>query len=53
MGAFRWVRDRFLLIQVVSGAILVALGFLLFFGRFWWLRVALNRVLEAVGIEGF
>lgn len=53
MGAFRWVRDRFLAIQVVSGAVLVALGALLFFGRFWWLRVALNRVLEAVGIEGY
>jgi cytochrome c-type biogenesis protein len=51
MGAFRWVRDRFLVVQVVSGGILVALGLLLFFGRFWWLRVALNRVLEAVGLE--
>ena len=50
MGAFRWVRDRYLVIQVVSGLTLVALGLLLFFHRDWWLRVALNRALEAVGV---
>ncbi len=50
MGAFRWVRDRYLVIQVVSGLILVALGLLLFFHRDWWLHVALNRALEAVGL---
>jgi hypothetical protein len=36
---------------VASGATLVALGLLLFFDRFWWLRVALNRTLEAVGLS--
>ncbi len=50
MGAFRWVRDRYLVIQVVSGLTLVALGLLLFFHRDWWLRVALNRALEVVHI---
>jgi cytochrome c-type biogenesis protein len=50
MTAFRWVRDRFRLIEVVSGSILVALGLLLFFHRDWWLHVALNRALEAVGL---
>ena len=47
MSAFRWVRDRYLVIQIVSGAILVALGLLLFFHRDWWLHVALNRALDA------
>ena len=37
-------------IQVVSGLTLVALGLLLFFHRDWWLHVALNRALEAVGL---
>src|SRR5918912_454301 len=32
------------------GPVLVALGLLLFFDRFWWLRVELNRALEAVGL---
>jgi hypothetical protein len=30
--------------------ILIALGLLLFFHRDWWLRVAANRVLEALGL---
>jgi cytochrome c-type biogenesis protein len=50
MGAFRWLRDRFFLIRAVGGATLVALGLLLFFHRDWWLRVAANRVLEALGL---
>jgi cytochrome c-type biogenesis protein len=50
MAAFRWVRDRFRIIEIVSGVILVALGLLLFFHKDWWLHVALNRALEAVGL---
>jgi cytochrome c-type biogenesis protein len=50
MGAFRWLRDRYALIQVVSGLVLVALGLLLFFHRDWWLHVALNRALVALGL---
>jgi cytochrome c-type biogenesis protein len=50
MGAFRWVRDRYQLIQLASGVTLVALGLLLFFHRDWWLHVALNRALDAVGL---
>jgi cytochrome c-type biogenesis protein len=50
MGAFRWVRDRYAVIQVVSGLTLVALGLLLFFHRDWWLHVAVNRALEAIGL---
>jgi cytochrome c-type biogenesis protein len=50
MGAFRWLRDRYTMIQAVSGLTLVALGLLLFFHRDWWLHVALNRALDAVGL---
>lgn len=50
MGAFRWLRDRYTIIQVVSGLTLVALGLLLFFHRDWWLRVALNRLLDDIGL---
>jgi cytochrome c-type biogenesis protein len=50
MTTFRWLRDRYTAIQVVSGAVLVALGLLLFFHRDWWLHVALNRALEAIGL---
>ncbi len=51
MSAFRWVRDQYRVIQIVGGVTLVALGLLLFFDRSWWLNVAVNRVLEAVGLD--
>jgi cytochrome c-type biogenesis protein len=50
MAAFRWVRDRYTVIQIGSGLTLVALGLLLFFHRDWWLHVALNRALDAIGL---
>ena len=53
MGAFRWLRNHYTAIQFVSGAIMVAHGLLLFFERFYVLRIYLNRFLEWVGIEPF
>jgi len=50
MGAFRWLRDHYVVIRVVGGLMLVALGLLLFFHRDWWLRVFLNRLLDRVGL---
>jgi cytochrome c-type biogenesis protein len=50
MRTFRWLRDRYTVIQVASGLTLVALGLLLFFHRDWWLHVALNRVLDDLGL---
>jgi len=50
MGAFRWVRNHYAWIRAASGLTLLALGLLLFFDRDWWLRVLLNRALEAVGL---
>jgi cytochrome c-type biogenesis protein len=50
MTAFRWLRDRYTAIRIVSGLTMVALGLLLFFDRFYLLRVYLNRGLEWAGI---
>ena len=50
MGAFRWLRDHYVVIRVASGVTLLALGLLLFFDRDWWLRVLLNRMLDSVGL---
>src|SRR5207302_247581 len=50
MSAFRWLRDRYTVIQVASGLTLIVLGLLLFFHRDWWRHLALNRVLDAIGI---
>jgi cytochrome c-type biogenesis protein len=51
MASFRWVRDRYRVLEVAGGTTLVALGLLLFFGRYWWLNVALNRALESIGLD--
>jgi cytochrome c-type biogenesis protein len=51
MATFRWVRNRYRILQIVGGTSLVALGALLFFERYWWLQVALNRALEWAGID--
>ncbi|TML48267.1 MAG: cytochrome C biogenesis protein [Actinobacteria bacterium] len=51
MGAFRWLRDHYRAIQVTGGAIMVALGLLLFFERFYVLRVYFNRLLNRFGLE--
>ena len=50
MGAFRWLRDHYGVIQVVSGSLLVALGLLLFFNRDWWLRVGAEWALQPLGL---
>jgi cytochrome c-type biogenesis protein len=50
LGGFRLLRDNWRLLRVVSGAILVALGLLLFFHREWWLYVGLRRILDALGL---
>jgi len=52
MTAFRWVLDHYDWIRYISGGTLVVLGLLLFFNRDWWLRVLLNRALDALGLGG-
>jgi cytochrome c-type biogenesis protein len=52
MAAFRWVRNHYDAIRMVSGAVLVALGLLLFFNRNWWLNVAVHRFFDAIGLGG-
>lgn len=51
MGAFRWLRDHYHAIQFAGGVVMVALGLLLFFERFYVLRIYLNRLVEWLGFE--
>jgi cytochrome c-type biogenesis protein len=51
MGAFRWLRDHYRAIQFAGGLVMVALGLLLFFGRFYVLRIYINRAFEWFGLE--
>ena len=50
MTASRWLRDHYGAVRTVSGAILVAIGLLLFFDRFWWLNVGVSRARDFLGI---
>jgi cytochrome c-type biogenesis protein len=50
MGAFRWLRDRFVYIRAAGGAVLVVFGLLLFFGRFGAVRALANRLLGPLGL---
>jgi cytochrome c-type biogenesis protein len=51
MGAFRWLRDHYRAIQFAGGLVMVALGLLLFFGKFYVLRIYVNRALEWFGLD--
>ena len=50
MGPLRWVRDHYVHLRVAGGLVLVAVGLLLFFGRYWWLNVYFNRALRFIGL---
>jgi cytochrome c-type biogenesis protein len=50
MRAFRWVRDHYGVVRGASGAVLVTLGLLLFFGRSYWLNVALDDLMTKIGL---
>lgn len=50
LDASRWLRDHYGTVRVVSGALLVAVGLLLFFDRFWWLNVGISRARDVLGL---
>jgi cytochrome c-type biogenesis protein len=50
LSASRWLRDHYPAVRVVSGALLVAIGLLLFFDRFWWLNTGVSRVRDVLGL---
>ena len=51
LGAAAFLRDRYAVIRVFSGIVLVVLGLLVFFDRTWWLSVAVSRILRALGLD--
>jgi cytochrome c-type biogenesis protein len=50
MAAFGWLRDHYRGFSAAGGAVLVALGLLLFFDRFYWVQIYTHRFLEALGL---
>jgi cytochrome c-type biogenesis protein len=49
--AFRWIRDRYLLVTAVSGCVLVAMGVLILTGELTQLNVQAQRALNNLGLD--
>jgi len=51
--AFRWLRDRYLIITGLSGAVLIAMGILLFTGELTTLNIEAQQALDSLGLNFF
>ena len=52
-SAFRWLRDRYLIITAVSGAVLIAMGVLLYTGELTALNIEAQQALDGLGLNFF
>jgi cytochrome c-type biogenesis protein len=52
-AAFRWLRDRYLAITAVSGAVLIAMGVLLITGELTTLNLKAQDALDGLGLNFF
>ena len=52
-AAFRWLRDRYLIVTAVSGLVLVGMGVLLFTGELTQLNIEAQQALDSVGLNVF
>jgi cytochrome c-type biogenesis protein len=52
-GAFRWLRDRYLVVTAVSGLVLVAMGVLLLTGELTRLNTEAQQALDSIGLNVF
>lgn len=51
--AFRWLRDRYLIVTAVSGVILITMGILLFTGELKQLNIQAQDALDGLGLDFF
>ena len=51
--AFRWLRDRYLIVTAVSGVILITMGVLLFTGELAQLNIEAQNALDDLGLNFF
>jgi len=50
-GAFRWLRDRWLIITFASGAVLIAMGILMLTGELTRLNIEAQNLLDGLGLD--
>jgi cytochrome c-type biogenesis protein len=49
--AFRWVRDHYMLITSLSGAVLIAMGILMVTGELTWLNAEAQKLMSKLGLD--
>ena len=52
-SAFRWLRDRYLIVTAVSGVVLIAMGLLLLTGELTRLNLEAQDALDSLGLNFF
>jgi cytochrome c-type biogenesis protein len=52
-SAFRWLRDRYVVVTAISGAVLVAMGVLLLSGELTRLNLEAQKALDSLGLNFF
>jgi cytochrome c-type biogenesis protein len=52
-AAFRWLRNRYLIITAISGAVLIAMGVLLYTGELTQLNLEAQEALDSLGLNFF
>jgi len=50
-GAFRWIRERYLIVTAVSGLVLILMGVLILSGELTQLNVQAQRALSGLGLD--
>jgi cytochrome c-type biogenesis protein len=50
-SAFRWIRDRYLIVTAVSGAVLIVMGVLILTGELTQLNIQAQRALSDLGLD--
>jgi cytochrome c-type biogenesis protein len=50
-SAFRWLRDRYLIVTAISGAVLIVMGVLLLTGQLTDLNIEAQRLLKHLGLD--
>jgi cytochrome c-type biogenesis protein len=50
-SAFRWIRDRYLVVTAISGLVLIVMGTLILTGELTQLNVQAQRALSNLGLD--
>ena len=49
--AFRWLRNHYVLVTALSGAVLIAMGVLMLTGELTWLNAEAQKLMEKLGLD--